>query len=85
MHVATLIFSCCCCFLSLPANYPCVPPVLEIEASESGNFSYRDADDLYQLLMEESLKRIGGTMVFDLITFAQEYMAGGCDRGRGQR
>lgn len=62
--------------LSLPDNYPCVPPVFEIEANQSGSFDYRDADDLFESLMEESLKRVGGMMVFDLVTFAQEHMPG---------
>ncbi len=61
---------------SIPANYPCVPPILEIEANQSGSFDYRDADRLFDLLLEESLKRVGEMMVFDLITIAQDYMAG---------
>ena len=61
---------------SLPPNYPCVPPVFEIEANKSGSFSYRDADDLFDLLMMESFKRVGGMMIFDLVTIAQDYMPG---------
>ena len=61
---------------SFPNNYPCVPPVFEIEANQSGSFNYRDADDLFDLLMAESLKRVGEMMVFDLITFTQERMSG---------
>ena len=61
---------------SLPPNYPCVPPVFEIEANKSGSFSYQDADDLFDLLMMESYKRVGGMMVFDLVTIAQDYMPG---------
>ena len=60
----------------MPANYPSVPPILEIEANQSGSFTYRDADNLFDLLMEESLKRVGEMMVFDLVTIAQEHMAG---------
>ena len=60
----------------MPANYPSVPPILEIEANQSGSFTYRDADNLFDLLMEESLKRVGEMMVFDLVTIVQEHMAG---------
>ncbi len=63
------------CF-SFPDNYPCVPPIFEIEANQSGSFNYRDADDLFDLLMAESLKRVGEMMVFDLVTFAQDHMTG---------
>ena len=62
---------------SLPPNYPCVPPVFEIEANQSGSFSYRDADELFDLLMVESINQVGGMMVFDLVTIAQDYMPGG--------
>ena len=63
-------------FFSFPGNYPCVPPVFEIEANQAGSFNYRDADDLFDLLMTESLKRVGEMMVFDLITITQEHMSG---------
>lgn len=63
---------------SLPPNYPCVPPVFEIEANQSGSFSYLDADELFDLLMAESINRIGGMMVFDLVTITQEFMPGVC-------
>jgi hypothetical protein len=53
-----------------------VPPILEIEANQSGSFSYRDADGLFDRLLVESLDRVGEMMVFDLVTMAQEYMAG---------
>ncbi len=52
--------------------------MFEIEANRSGSFTYRDADELFDLLMAESINRIGGMMVFDLVTFAQEYMPGVC-------
>ena len=61
---------------SLPASYPCVPVVFEIEANTSGSFSYKDADDLFDLLMKESLNRVGAMMIFDLVTIAQDYMPG---------
>ena len=61
---------------SLPCNYPCVPPVFEIEANQSGSFSYRDADNLFELLMEESLKCVGQTVVFDLVSLTQDHMSG---------
>ena len=64
--------------LSFPGNYPCVPPVFEIEANQSGSFNYRDADELFDLLMLEALKRVGEMMVFDLISLAQEHMSGMC-------
>jgi hypothetical protein len=60
-----------------------VPPILEIEANQSGSFSYRDADGLFERLMVESLNRVGEMMVFDLVTMAQEYMAGERRRVKG--
>ena len=50
-------------------------PVFEIEANKSGYFSYRVADDLFDLLVMESYKRVGGMMTFDLV-IAQDYMPG---------
>ena len=60
---------------SLPPNYPSVPPVFELEASQSGVCTYSDADELYDCLVTESLKRIGDMMIFDLVTMAQEFMS----------
>ena len=76
---STSLFSCSSLLPthSLPPNYPCVPPVFEIEANKSGSFSYRDADELFDLLMTESINLVGGMMVFDLITITQDYMPGG--------
>ena len=73
---------------SFPDNYPSVPPVFEIEANQSGSFTFRDADHLFDLFMVESLKRVGQMMVFDLVSLAQEHLSGGyagvCERGRGR-
>ena len=69
---------------SLPPNYPCVPLVFEIEANRSGSFNYHDADDLFDLLMTECINRVGGMMVFDLVTIAQDYLPGK-GKGGGQR
>ncbi len=63
-------------FCSLPANYPAVPPVFEIETNQSGSFNYHDADDLFDLLMKESLNQLGEIMIFNLINTAQEHMPG---------
>ena len=60
---------------SLPSCYPAVPPVFEIEANKSGTFTFSDADHLYQLLEEASLARIGSTVIFDLVSLAQEELA----------
>lgn len=54
----------------MPPNYPSVPPVFEIEANTSRTFSYSDADELYEQLMHEAMQRIGGTVVFDLVSIA---------------
>lgn len=70
------LFFHCSHVYSLPASYPCVPPVFEIEANSSGSFSYHDADDLFDLLMRESINRVGAMMVFDLVSIAQDYMPG---------
>jgi hypothetical protein len=69
-------------WFSLPPSYPCVPPVFEIEANSSGSFSYHDADDLFDLLMRESINRVGGMMIFDLVTIAQDYMPDLIERKR---
>ena len=61
---------------SLPADYPCAPPVFEIEANQSGSFSFTHADKLYDLLMKESYKRVGRMMIFELVAIAQEHMLG---------
>lgn len=50
--------------------------MFEIEANSSGSFSYHDADDLFDLLMRESINRVGAMMVFDLVSIAQDYMPG---------
>lgn len=71
-----LYISSSCSGLSFPPNYPSVPPVFEIEANKSGSFTYRDADALFDLMMVESLKRVGEMMVFDLITMAQDHLSG---------
>jgi len=57
--------------------------VFEIEACRSGVCSYSDADDLYDLFVSESLKKIGDMMVFDLVTIAQEFMA--CEFNSGYK
>jgi hypothetical protein len=63
-------------WFSLPASYPSVPPVFEIETNTSGSFNYRDADDLFDLLMRESVRRVGNIMIFDIVSIAQDYMPG---------
>ena len=55
-----------------------MPPVFEIEANQSGSFTYRDADVLFDLLMEECLKRAGEMMMFDMISIAQEHLSCVC-------
>ena len=59
---------------SLPANYPSVPPVFELESSPSGVCSFSDADELYDTITTECFKRIGHAMIFDLVTIAQDFM-----------
>lgn len=59
---------------SLPPNYPSVPPVIEIESNESGSFTFTDSDELYDILMQAAISRVGGIMVYDLVTLAQEHM-----------
>ncbi len=50
--------------------------MFEIESNQSGSFNYRDADDLFDVLMEECLKKPGQTVVFDLVTISQDRMPG---------
>lgn len=59
---------------SLPPNYPCVPPVFEIETNRSGSFTFSEADNLFDQLMQTAMSRLGSTMIYDLITMSQDYM-----------
>ena len=64
------------CFLcSLPPNYPCIPPVFEIETNQSQSLSYRDADQLYDLLMMEATNGLGKGVVFALVSAARDHVA----------
>ena len=63
-------------YLSLPHNYPCVPPVLEIETNQSGSFTFADADNLFDQLMQTAITCLGSTMIYDLITQSQDLMPG---------
>ena len=65
-----------CVFIlcSLPSNYPCVPPVFEIETNKSGSFTFSEADNLFDQLMQTAITRLGGTMIYDLIIMSQDYM-----------
>lgn len=63
-------------WFSLPHNYPCVPPVLEIETNQSGSFTFADADNLFDQLMQTAITRLGSTMIYDLITQSQDLMPG---------
>ena len=68
-HIYHIFISC-----SLPPNYPCVPPVFEIETNKSGSFTFSEADNLYDQLMQTAITRLGSTMIYDLITMSQDYM-----------
>ena len=59
---------------SLPSNYPCVPPVFEIESNQSGSFTFSEADELFEHLMGVAITRLGGTMLYELITLSQDHM-----------
>jgi hypothetical protein len=61
-------------WFSLPPNYPCIPPIFEIESNQSGSFTFAEADELFDKLMQIAMATIGRTMVYDLITYAQDYM-----------
>ncbi len=56
-----------------------MPPIFELEASQSGVCSYTDADELYDCFVTESFKRIGEVMIFDMVTVAQEFMTSESD------
>jgi len=60
---------------SLPPNYPCIPPVFEIETNQSQSLSYRDADQLYDLLMMEATNNLGKGVIFGLVTTARDFIA----------
>ncbi|XP_065906292.1 uncharacterized protein [Dysidea avara] len=59
----------------LPPNYPCIPPVFEIETNQSQSLSYRDADQLYDLLMMEATNGLGKGVVFALVSAARDFVA----------
>ena len=60
---------------SLPPNYPCIPPVFEIETNQSQSLSYRDADQLYDLLMMEATNGLGRGVIFGLVSSARDFVA----------
>lgn len=60
---------------SLPPNYPCIPPVFEIETNQSQSLSYRDADQLYDLLMMEATNGLGRGVIFSLVSIARDFVA----------
>ena len=60
---------------SLPPNYPCIPPVFEIETNQSQSLSYHDADQLYDLLMTEATNGLGRGVVFALVSTARDFVA----------
>lgn len=62
-------------FSSLPPNYPCIPPVFEIETNQSQSLSYRDADQLYDLLMMEATNGLGRGVIFGLVSAARDFVA----------
>ena len=62
-------------FSSLPPNYPCIPPVFEIETNQSQSLSYRDADQLYDLLMMEATNGLGKGVIFSLVSAARDFVA----------
>ena len=62
-------------FFSLPPNYPCIPPVFEIETNQSQSLSYSDADKLYDLLMMEATDGLGRGVIFSLVSTARDFVA----------
>lgn len=60
---------------SLPPNYPCIPPVFEIETNQSQSLSYCDADQLYDLLMTEATNGLGRGVIFGLVSTARDFVA----------
>lgn len=69
----------------MPPNYPGVPPVFEIEANRSGTFTFTDSDELFDTLTKEAINRVGGTMLYDLITIAQEQLVQILDKREKER
>lgn len=59
----------------MPPNYPCIPPVFEIETNQSQSLSYRDADQLYDLLMMEATNGLGKGVIFSLVSAARDFVA----------
>ena len=59
----------------MPPNYPCIPPVFEIETNQSQSLSYRDADQLYDQLMMEATNGLGRGVVFALVSTARDFVA----------
>ena len=61
-------------YSSLPPNYPCIPPVFEIETNQSQSLSYCDADQLYDLLMMEATNGLGKGVIFGLVSTARDFV-----------
>ena len=53
--------------------------------NRSGTFTYSNADNLFDLLMVESLGRAGAPVLFDLISKAQEFTRDLTDQQRKRR
>lgn len=54
--------------------------MLEIEGNQAGSFTFADADKLFDTLMKEAINRLGGIMIFDLITLSQEQLTNALDK-----
>ena len=49
--------------------------MFEIETNQSQSLSYRDADQLYDLLMMEATNGLGKGVVFALVSAARDFVA----------
>ena len=49
--------------------------MFEIETNQSQSLSYRDADQLYDLLMVEATNGLGKGMIFSLVSTARDFVA----------
>jgi len=66
---------------NLPAEYPSELPVIDLE-NYGGYFDEEDKEELMKLLIEEAKSNLGMVMIFNLVSFAIEWLNKQCDAVR---
>ena len=64
--------------VSLPAKYPSVPPLIDLN-NFGGHFEEEDKKELLNLLDENVKSNLGMVMIFNLVSFTTEWLNNRCD------